>query len=97
MLTAIVLTFLVIDVLIFINYRYILSPAFLVGGVVAAWYFLPDVHDYVSAKDVLDFCIEFVGYYLLIGVAIAALKWVMFHVNISRKVKKLAQKGEEAS
>ena len=90
--------FTAIDVLIFINYRYILSSAFLVGAVVAAaWYFLPDVHDYVSAKDVFDFYIEFVGYYLLISVAIAALKWVMFHVNISRKVKKLAQKGEEAS
>jgi hypothetical protein len=89
--------FTAIDVLIFISYRYILSSAFLVGAVVAAWYFLPDVHDYVSAKGVFDFCIEFVGYYLLISVAIAALKWVMFHVNISRKVKKLAQKGEEAS
>lgn len=96
MLTSIIIGLIFVDLLIFAADRYIWSTTIFLAELAAAWYFIPEVHDFVTIQGYLHFCLTAIPTYLGIGVLVAALKYIAFCHKISRKVEEYTKKFVEA-
>ena len=87
MLTTIIIIALLVDLAVFANDKYFVSCILLAAEVGLAWYFVPELAVFISSYGWLSLTLWYVG----IGIAVAAVKWLLFNFGIVRKLRKLSR------
>lgn len=82
-LLSVIALLLFVDLLFFVNDKYIVSFFGLLGIVAGAWYFLPEVAAFVAEYGLL----ETAGVYLLAGLLTASAKWFIANVSLWLKLR----------
>ena len=82
-LLSIIVVLLLVDLIVFINDRYILSFFGLVAITAGAWYFVPELANLLVAYDWLTL----LGYYVGAGVLTAAAKWFIANISLWLKLR----------
>lgn len=82
-LLSIVAVLLLVDLICFINDKYIFSFFLLLGTVFGAWYFIPEFASLIATYGLF----EVVGGYVAVGVAVAAVKWFIANISLWLKLR----------
>lgn len=85
---AVLAVILLIDVILFIKEEYAWSVLVMVVSIIAAYYFLPDVAEFVRGAG-WQKLLMYVGIYIGVGVIISLLKWVFFNLKITNEMKEV--------
>lgn len=82
-LLSIIGVLLLVDLLFFINDKYVVSFLGLIGISVGAWYFIPEVASLITTYGLL----EVAGGYLVFGILTAAVKWFIANISLWLKLR----------
>ena len=83
-LLSIIGVLLLVDLLFFINDKYVVSFLGLIGITAGAWYFIPEVANLIATYGVF----EVAGGYLVIGILTAGVKWFIANISLWLKLRR---------
>jgi hypothetical protein len=87
MLVAVICFMILIDVLVFVEDRYLMSTFLLCVQIAGFAYFIPEVTSYITIQGWVSIIMHTVPWYLGIGVGIAAVKWIVHNFKVARLIK----------
>lgn len=85
--------FVIAEIGFFIADKFILSFFILLGSLIFAFFFVPEVGAYIATHGYMSILTELLPIYLVIGVGVAVVKWFLF---VFKKAGKVAECRERA-
>lgn len=82
---------LVADLMLFTFDRYVLSFFMLLVNIGLAWWLIPDVTSFVVQYTVRGLLTHVLPIYLLIGVGVAFVKWILFNIKFANIVSNIKE------